>query len=294
MTNIRNVVIGAVASAIGVGILVSCGGGGGYGGGTSAPPAAAATVVRSASLDQAQETPAPPVASTATGRGAVVVNPNTLDITGGITFTGLTGNPNAAHIHTGAPGVSGPPNVVTLTLAADNATATIPPGTKLTPTQYTDLLAGNLYFNVHTTANPNGEIRGQISGTTGVTAGLATLNAAQEAATYTSTATGVGTIVFDSATPHDILICYVTHDVTNANPAHIHTGAPGVSGPANVVTLTSGPNIYYAPVPAALSAQAASDMTAGNTYFNIHSTNNSCPPNPDCTGGEIRGQIVIQ
>jgi hypothetical protein len=297
MTNIRNVVIGAVASAILAGVLVSCGGGSSYGGGDGGATAgAAATVVRSASLDGAQEG-LPAV--TGIGRGAVVVNPNTLDITGGITFTGLTGAPNAAHIHTGARGVNGPPNVVTLTIASDNATATIPPDTKLTPTQYADLLAGNLYFNVHTVANGGGEIRGQIDGTTGVTAGLATLNAAQETPPGASPATGVGTVVFDSAPPHEIIICYVTHNVAASNNAHIHTGAPGVAGPANVVQLFQETNLWRADVTTPrtqFSDQSVTDMLAGNTYFNVHSGNLLCGANgtSSCAAGEIRGQIAVQ
>jgi len=290
MTNFRNVVIGVIVSALVAGVVVSCGGGGGYGG-TPAAAGGSSTVVRSAALNQAQEVPTPPVASTATGRGAVVVNPTTRAITGGATFTGLTGTPIGAHIHRGDTTIA-----VALDIAADNATATVPPNTALSANDYAELLAGTLYFNVHTGSNPNGEIRGNITGTTGVTTGLATLNGAQESSTNTSTATGQGTIVFDSTT-RDILIAYVTHNVTNTTVAHIHTGAPGVSGPANVVTLTQGTNIYTAPVgvpPTALSAQAATDMTAGNTYFNVHSTNNNCPPAADCSAGEIRGQIVIQ
>ena len=291
MTKARNVLRGLIASAVLAGFVVSCGGGGG--GGSDAPAAAAATVIRSASLTGAQEVPTPPVATTATGRGAVVVNPTTLEITGGITFTGLTGNPTDAHIHQGAAGVAGGP-IITLTIAGDNATATVPAGTTLTPTQNTALLAGELYFNVHTTNNPDGEIRGQITGTTGVTAGLATLTGAQENSTNTSTATGRGTIVLDSTT-REILICYVTHTVTNSTVAHIHTGAPGVSGPANVVDLSAilGP-IRTAPVPTTLAVSAVTDFTAGNTYFNVHSSNNLCPPAATCAAGEIRGQIAVQ
>jgi CHRD domain-containing protein len=86
----------------------------------------------------------------------------------------------------------------------------------------------------------------------------------------------------------------VTHNVANTTVAHIHTGAPGVSGPANVVTLTQGTNIYYAPVPTTLTAQNVTDLTAGNTYFNVHSTNALCPPAVSCAAGEIRGQIAVQ
>ncbi len=240
-------------------------------------------VIRSASLTGAQEVP--PTGATGTGRGAVVVNPTTKEITGGVTFTGLTGAPTGAHIHRANGDIA-----ISLVLAADNATATVPAGATpatgpvLSDADYAELLAGTLYFNVHTTMNSGGEIRGQINIQVGVTAGLAPLNGAQEGTT--STATGQGTIVFDSTT-RDILICYVTHNVSGANAAHIHTGAPGVSGPANVVTLTAGTNVYTAPSPTTLTTQNVTDLDADNTYFNIHS------PAP-YTNGEIRGQIVVE
>ena len=283
MMNVRNSLIGLIVSAALTGV-VSCGGGGGGGSGT---PAAPATVIRSASLNGAQAG----TTATGTGRGAVVVNPTTMEITGGTTFTGLTAAPTAAHIHR----LSGTP-FLPLNLAADNATATVPAGTVLSSADYAELLAGYLYFNVHTPASPNGEIRGQITGTTGVTAGLATLNGAQENSTNVSTATGRGTIVFDLTTPHEILIGYVTHNVTGTTTnAHIHTGAPGVSGAANVLQLFQETNLWRAPTPpAGLSDQAVTDMTAGNTYFNVHSSNNLCPPAASCAAGEIRGQIAIQ
>src|SRR5712691_3945423 len=240
-------------------------------------------VIRSASLTGAQEVP--PTGATGTGRGAVVVNPTTKEITGGVTFTGLTGAPTGAHIHRANGDIA-----ISLVLAADNATATVPAGATpatgpvLSDADYAELLAGTLYFKVHTTMNSGGEIRGQINIQGGVTAGLAPLNGAQEGTT--STATGQGTIVFDSTT-RDILICYVTHNVSGANAAHIHTGAPGVSGPANVVTLTAGTNVYTAPSPTTLTTQNVTDLDADNTYFNIHS------PAP-YTNGEIRGQIVVE
>ena len=278
--NIRNVLIGLIAPAALAGI-VSCGGG------SDSP--APAIVVRSASLSGAQETP--PTGATGTGRGAVVVNPTTKEITGGVTFTGLTTiPPTALHIHqapTGNPAGAGIP-IITLTLLPNNSSATIPARTTLNDAQYAAFVAGELYFNVHTTANSGGEIRGQINGATGITAGLATLNGAQEVPTNASTATGRGTIVFESATPYNVLIAYVTHDVAGANNAHVHTGVPGVSGPANVVNpMTAGTGVYSAPYGATLTAQNVLDFNLGNTYFNVHS------PAP-YTLGEIRGQIAVQ
>lgn len=243
------------------------------------------TVVRSASLTGAQENPAN--TSTAAGRGALVVNPTTKEITGGMTFSGLTPNTGGHHIHqapSGRPTDNGPV-IIGLTLAPGGGGATVPANTILTEAQYAAYLAGELYFNVHTAAFPGGEIRGQITGRSGVTAGLATLTGAQEVPPNASTATGRGTIVFDSAT-RDILIAYATHNVAATTVAHIHTGASGASGPANVVTLVQGTGVYSAANPSALTVQNVTDINAGNTYFNVHSTT--------VPSGEIRGQVAIQ
>lgn len=243
------------------------------------------TVVRSAALSGALENP--PTASTASGRGAVVVNPTTKEISGGVTFTGVTPSTGGHHIHqapSGTPTLNGPV-IIPLTLAPGGGVATVPVGTVLTDAQYAAYLAGELYFNIHSAANPGGEIRGQINVSGGVTAGLATLNSAQEVPLNTSTATGRGTIVFDSIT-RDILIAYATHNVTGTTVAHIHTGAPGVSGPANVVTLAAGTNVYTAPRPTTLTTQNVTDINVGNTYFNVHSATYGA--------GEIRGQIAVQ
>ena len=243
------------------------------------------TVVRSASLTGAQENP--PTTTTASGRGAVIVNPTTREITGGVTFTGLTPTTGGHHIHqapTGNAGGNGPV-IISLTLAPGGGVATVPAGTVLTDAQYAALLAGELYFNLHTSANHGGVIRGQITGTTGVIAGLATLNGANEVPPNASTASGRGTLVFD-ATTREVLITYATHNVANTTVAHIHTGALGVSGPANVVTLAQGTGVYTGPNPATLTTQTVTDINAGNTYFNVHSST--------VPAGEVRGQIAIQ
>lgn len=244
------------------------------------------SVVRSAALSGAAENP--PVTSAASGRGAVVVNPTTLEITGGMTFSGLVPSAGGHHIHqapAGSPGQNGPV-IIPLDLSPDGASATVPAGTVLTSGQYAALLAGELYFNLHTIANPNGEIRGRINVQGGVTAGLATLDGASEVPANASTATGRGTIVFDSTT-REVLVAYVTHNVVNSNVAHIHTGAVGVSGPADVIDLLQGTNRYTAPSPTTLTLQNATDLNAGRTYFNVHSL-------PTFGAGEIRGQIAVQ
>jgi len=76
-----------------------------------------------------------------------------------VNYKDLTGPAVAAHFHdAAAPGGNGPPIVP----------ATVAPGTikgtaTLTDAQIADLNAGKVYFNVHTAANPGGEIRGTLS-----------------------------------------------------------------------------------------------------------------------------------
>ncbi len=73
-------------------------------------------------------------------------------------FTGLSGPPTMAHFHgPAAPGANGPPVVV-----VKDPTSPVSGTAILTPAQEADLLAGKWYFNVHTAANPGGEIRGQV------------------------------------------------------------------------------------------------------------------------------------
>jgi hypothetical protein len=75
-----------------------------------------------------------------------------------ITITGpLTGAPVAAHIHKGAIGVAGGVELVLDHIALAGTTA------PLTNAQLIALFAGDLYVNVHTAENPNGEVRGQLT-----------------------------------------------------------------------------------------------------------------------------------
>jgi hypothetical protein len=74
-------------------------------------------------------------------------------------YNDLTGPAVAAHFHTApTPGGNGPPVVPTVvTPSPIKGTAT------LTDAQIVDLNAGHWYFNVHTAANPGGEIRGTLA-----------------------------------------------------------------------------------------------------------------------------------
>lgn len=120
-------------------------------------------IVKTQALSGAQEVP--PVTTTASGIGTLAVNPTAngngnFAIAGGIT-TGMTGT--AAHIHQGAAGSNGAVIVTLDETAPGSGVWMVPDTAVLTAAQRTAYLAGGLYFNVHSSANPGGEIRGQIT-----------------------------------------------------------------------------------------------------------------------------------
>jgi hypothetical protein len=99
----------------------------------------------------------PPIQTSATGAGTITVKDDKT-VSGSITFKGMA--PTAAHIHEAAPGKNGGV-IIPLTKSGDNG-FTVPAGAKLTDAQYEAFKKGDLYVNVHTAANPGGEIRGQL------------------------------------------------------------------------------------------------------------------------------------
>jgi len=102
------------------------------------------------------EQESPPVKTVGIGTGFFAIA-NTNAITGSVNTAGINGT--AAHIHEGSPGNNGPV-IIPLTKSGD--TYTVPAGARLTDVQLGAFKAGNLYVNVHTAANPGGELRGQL------------------------------------------------------------------------------------------------------------------------------------
>ncbi|MDP1830538.1 MAG: CHRD domain-containing protein [Geothrix sp.] len=121
----------------------------------------AAPITQTAALSGANEVPATP--STATGSAGVGIHPVTLEICGGAATTGLTGT--GAHIHEAAAGAGGP---IILPLGnAGGGAWTVSQGTRFTSGQFASWRAGSLYVNIHSAANPGGEIRGQLANPAG-------------------------------------------------------------------------------------------------------------------------------
>lgn len=110
-----------------------------------------------ATMDGASEVPA----KTTEGKGTVdaTLDTSTKVLAYTMTYSGLTGPATAAHFH--GPAAAGVNAGVMVPMAAP-FTSPIKGTATLTDAQITDLEAGKLYANVHTAANPGGEIRGQV------------------------------------------------------------------------------------------------------------------------------------
>lgn len=103
------------------------------------------------------------VTTTATGSitGTYNKTSNILQYT--INWTGLSTAPSAMHLH--APADPGVAAGVKIPISGFNASATgsvSRSDTLKTEADETDFLLGKWYYNIHTPANPGGEIRGQI------------------------------------------------------------------------------------------------------------------------------------
>jgi CHRD domain len=125
---------------------------------TSRSQAAPATFT--ADLKGSSEVPSNTTAGT--GSATVTFDAATNKITWNVSFSGLTGPATAVHIHGPAP--VGKNAGVLIWLSTKGKTATSPlSGTATFPAaDASDLMNGQCYVNVHTTANPGGEIRGQL------------------------------------------------------------------------------------------------------------------------------------
>jgi hypothetical protein len=109
-------------------------------------------------LDSKSEVP--PNTSAATGTADVDYDAASKKLTWKLTYSGLSGPATGAHFH--GPAEAG--KNAGVKVAIPNATSSPAEGSAiLTDEQAADLTAGKYYINVHTAANPGGEIRGQVT-----------------------------------------------------------------------------------------------------------------------------------
>jgi hypothetical protein len=190
------------------------------------------------------------------------------------TVTHTVAGANAAHIHNGLAFANGP-----VVFAFAGAASPIMGTSAITATQVADLKAGRYYVNVHSPANPGGEIRGQLL-RTGEQLFRTSLAGANEVPPVTTTATG-GVQVIVSADMTKVN-CLGTFTGVTATVAHIHRAPAGMNGGV-VIPFVVGTGTISC-TDSAITTTNLADLTGGNWYANVHSAANP--------GGEIRGQLA--
>lgn len=230
------------------------------------------------SIDLSASQEVPPVTSAAKGTGWLVLRSNG-SATYRITVSGLTGPPTGAHFHAGATATNG--GIVQAISFSDSATSS---GTwsNIPDSLIARLLKGEIYANVHTAANPNGEIRGQLKRNYSTTFS-AYLNGANEVPVVTTNARATGWAVL-SADARSLLYQLTYSGLSSTfSGAHFHAGASGTNGGVvRTITFAGGTasELWTNPPDSILA-----HLLKEKLYMNIHSANN---PN-----GEIRSQVRL-
>jgi CHRD domain len=106
----------------------------------------------------------PPVQTSGSGSANLTYDASTRVVTWNITFSGLSSQATMAHFH--GPAATGKNAGVKLWLSQKGtmeATSPISGQATLSPDDAKMFEAGDMYINVHTKTNPNGEIRGQVT-----------------------------------------------------------------------------------------------------------------------------------
>lgn len=254
---------------------------------TPTPTSNLATAQVGGVLTAASEVPGVSTASSATGSMSGTYDPNTKVLTYTLTFSGLTGNASAGHLHFGDAKHSGPvtipfSNVPAATSGTVTGTAT------LTQMQADSLTAGRLYANIHTAANAGGEIRANLVTATSPTVRvLGTLLPGNEKPAVTTASSAIGSVAgnFNPSTKvfnYTITFAGLTG---NASAGHLHFGDAKHSGPvtvpfSNIPAATKGTLMGST----TLTQMQADSLLAGRIYTNIHTAANP--------SGEIRANLV--
>ena len=223
----------------------------------------------------------PQVISGAMGGGYALFDTTDNSVTLALATTGVA-DATMAHIHTGFAGVNGD---VLVALAQDTTDGNLwTSGGEVDLDQATAdlLLSGGHYVNVHTPANPSGELRGQITPANIEVYGVVP-SGGQEVPAVTTDASGTGAITLDTSTG----LITGTINVFNISPtmAHIHVGDIGTNGGIVLALTDTGAGVFTVPANTILSMAQMDLMQAEGLYTNFHTTANS--------GGEIRGQITL-
>ncbi|MBC7888112.1 MAG: CHRD domain-containing protein [Ferruginibacter sp.] len=222
-------------------------------------------------------------------KGTVIVKYNSttnlLELTGD--YQNLNASISGSHIHGPAgPGVNAP---VLFNLTNTGGTiGTLSGSFTLTEPQEADLLAGNMYTNVHSTGTYSaGEIRAQLlpaaNGSTQYITGNMQVSQSVSGVAIVSSGTGSAYVLLDKLTNKVHVTGSFTNLSSNISDAHIHGGAAGVNGGVVIPLSFAGTTSGTITGTATVRSTFADSMVNGLSYVNIHTISYG--------GGEIRAQL---
>jgi len=202
-----------------------------------------------------------------------------------VSWSGLTGPPTMAHFHRAALGANGP---IVKPLTVVSGQNQIVGSWVMDDELMAALKRGEIYVNIHTATNPDGEIRGQVFTTDFYTAALEPANEVPSTA-GSSNASGTAYAMIIQYPPLGGVLAVRAMGAGNTSTwmmAHVHMGARGTNGPVmQALTHTPVDQWDLAITNGRLvSLDTSALFRARGAYINLHSQNL-----PD---GEIRGQLV--
>jgi hypothetical protein len=216
-----------------------------------------------------------PVVSPGTGSFAGVIDRATRVLSYTVTYSGIT--PTMGHLHRiNAANGNGPVEIPFASLSSPIIGTT----TLTTMGRVDSLINGFYYVNLHTPANPGGEIRGNIrvAGQILLRANLS--GAAERPTPVNSAATGMFAGVVDPATR--VLSYTVTYSGLTPTMGHLHRiNAANGNGPVEIPFASLASPIIGTTT--LTTAGRVDSLLNGFYYANLHTT--AFP------GGEIRGDI---
>ncbi|MFN3950810.1 MAG: CHRD domain-containing protein [Thermaurantimonas sp.] len=235
----------------------------------------------SAILDGSQEVP--PVSTMAYGVGVFNLSKDLSKIKFNVITQGLSGAITAAHLHFGTSGTVGGVAVDLSSFINGNVIS----GTIAAPSQSVidSMMASKIYLNVHTAANPGGEIRAQLLNNKKYLYFDASLDGTQEVPPVMTNASGSATLMLNTTFDtlwYDVAANNLSGPITGA---HFHNAAVGNNGG---VVFDMSPDIMGNRITgkitgASLTTSLVNKFLRGEIYINLHTSAN---PN-----GEIRGQV---
>src|SRR3990170_3919242 len=233
-------------------------------------------ILFTAKLDGNQETPNP-VVTTATGTAWAVLSPDMTTLTYHVTYAQLDSTFTASHFHLAPAGVGGGV-VQEITFSDSTSTES---WTGFTENIISELLKNKLYLNVHTTNNPNGEIRGQLiqQGEIMFTARLEGNNETPNPIATSGNGTAWAVLSADKST--------LSYNVTYAQldspftAAHLHLAPTGVGGGVvhPIIFIGNSASGQWTGLADSILAKLVKEQI----YLNVHSQK--------YPGGEIRDQL---